>query len=295
VALRALRAADLVLVIGSDLDQLATTEFSWPAPDAQLVRVDIDPAELLALPGLNLWGDARHVLAELNALGVPDTAVEREAWIGETCELAQAMRPGVRAGDLKRQGSDSVWPGAMMQVVTDELGPADIVVADASYSSGWALDRVTLDSAGRRVLAPRGTGMLGWGVPAGIGAALACPDANVTVLVGDGAFQYSLGDLETAAAAELDLTVVLINNGIYGSQRLSNLLMQDRDYDDLHFGAGADYAALARSTGWNAVRVDELGDFRDAHRSARVTGGCWLVEVIVDRDMRPPLVKFDPR
>ena len=58
LALGCLRDADVVLVVGSDLDQLATTEWCWPSADAQLIRVDIDPSELIALPGINLWGDA---------------------------------------------------------------------------------------------------------------------------------------------------------------------------------------------------------------------------------------------
>ena len=179
-----------------------------------------------------------------------------------------------------------------MQVIGEDLADRDVLVGDASYSSSWVFDRVVLTRAGRRVLAPRGSGMLGWGLPAGMGAALACPDVRTTVVTGDGALQYSLCELETAARAELDLTVVLLDNGVYGSQRLSNLLGQGKDYEDLRFGAQTDYLALARSMGWEAVRVEDLATFRDAYRLSAERGGGWLLDVAVHPDSRPPLAKF---
>ncbi|MEX1143175.1 MAG: thiamine pyrophosphate-binding protein [Thermoleophilaceae bacterium] len=292
LALRCLREADVVLVVGSDMDALATVDWTWPGPDATLVRIDIDPSEFLGLPAINLWGDAKRVLAQLVA-EAPQATPEREQWLTELSAAVRSASDDVREADLARDDDGTVWPGAALQVVGDDLRAGDIVIGDASYSSSWVLDRLVVDRPGRRVLAPRGSGMLGWGLPAGMGAALACPGQRVTVVTGDGALQYSLCEMETAARAGLALTVVLLNNGVYGSQRLSNLLAQEADYQDLHFGAGTDYVSLARSMGWEAVKVGSREDFADAHRVARDRGGPWLIDVAVHPDSRPPLSKFD--
>jgi acetolactate synthase-1/2/3 large subunit len=186
-----------------------------------------------------------------------------------------------------------VWPGAVMQRIAHNLAPEDYVVSDASYSSAWMLDRIVQRRPGRQVLAPRGVGTLGWGVPAAIGVQLAHPGARVTCITGDGAMFYSLTELETAVRWGVGPTVVLLRNGVYGSQRQSNLLVQEQDYEDLHFGASLDYCGIARATGWSVVAVDSFNDYADAYRNALGSPEPWLIEVAVDPEARPPLTKFD--
>ena len=91
----------------------------------------------------------------------------------------------------------------------------------------------------------------------------------------------------------MDLRLVVLDNGVYGSQRQSNLFAQDRDYEDLHFGHSLDRLGLARSLGWSAVRAESVEAFSDAYRAALQAGGPWLIEVPADRDARPPLTKFE--
>ena len=290
---RLAREADVVLVVGSDLDALTTDGWSWPHQDATLIRVDADARELSALPGTHLHGDARAVLRELLGGEQPAVTGERRAWLeaiaGEVAENTSAQR----GADLAVDTLGKVWPGALMQAIGDDLREADYVVADASYSSAWALDRIVQRRAGRQVLAPRGVGTLGWGLAAAMGVKLAKPEADVTCVSGDGAFFYGLPDMETAARWSMDLRLVVLDNGVYGSQRQSNLFAQDRDYDDLHFGHSLDRIGLARSMGWSAVRAESADAFRDAYRAALEAGGPWLIDVRVDPDARPALTKFE--
>jgi acetolactate synthase-1/2/3 large subunit len=285
--------ADVVLVVGSDLDALTTDDWSWPHQDATLIRIDADARELSALPGTHLHGDARAVLRELLGGAQPIVTDERRAWLESIASEVTENNGAQRRADLAVDTPGKVWPGALMHAIGDDLREADYVVSDASYSSAWTLDRILQRRAGRQVLAPRGVGTLGWGLAAAMGVKLAKPAADVTCVSGDGAFFYGLPDMETAARWSLDLRLVVLDNGVYGSQRQSNLFAQNRDYDDLHFGHSLDRLGLARSMGWSAVRAESAEAFGDAYRAALQAGGPWLIEVAVDRDARPALTKFE--
>jgi acetolactate synthase-1/2/3 large subunit len=295
-ALESLRAASHVLVIGSDLDALTVTDGAWPSPSTELIRVDIDAAEIRSYPGLRLHGDARTVLRQLLAEEVAPIRPDRESRLTEMAARIAALDAEIVAADRGRDEDGSVWPGMIMQEIRARLGSADWVVADASYSSSWALDRIVQRRSGRQVIAPRGVGTLGWGLAAAMGVQLADPAARVTAISGDGALFFGLPELETAVRWGLDLNLVLLRNGVYGSQRQSNLLAQGKDYEDLRFGRGGlDHCALVAAAGWGAFRVADVADLSDAYDEARSTPGPTLIEVAVSPDSRPPLAKFDSR
>ena len=293
LGLQCLREADVVLVVGSDLDALTTVDWSWPAERALLIRVEVDAAELGGIAGLDLHGDARLVLQQILAEAPVRLGDDRRTWLNQLAAEQQRAADRLAADDRAQSADAAVWPGAVMREIEEHLALDDWVVADASYSSAWALDRILQRRGGRQVLAPRGVGTLGWALPAGMGVALAAPDSRVTVVTGDGALFYGLAEMETAARWELGINVVLFRNGVYGSQRQSNLLAQGRDYEDLHFGQGLDHCALARSMGWQAAGALTVTEFSDAYREALSEPVPWLIEVAVDPDARPPLTKFD--
>lgn len=294
IPLRLLRDADVVLVVGSDLDALTTVEWSWPGERTLLIRIDVDREELAGFPGIHLHGDAAEVLGQLLAEPGPPITSGRRAWLEQLAAEVRENAERIAASDLARRERGTVWPGAIVQRIALGLGAKDYVVSDASYSSAWSLDRIVQSRVGRQVLAPRGVGTLGWGLPAAIGVQLAHRDARVTCITGDGALFFSLAELETSARWGLPTNVVLLRNGVYGSQRQSNLLAQAKDYDDLHFGASLDYGAVARAMGWSAVAVDNVEDYEETYRNALRSPDPWLIEVAVDPEARPPLTKFDP-
>ncbi|MBS1842806.1 MAG: thiamine pyrophosphate-binding protein [Actinobacteria bacterium] len=294
-ALDALREASHVLVVGSDLDALTVADGAWPRPETEIIRIDIDAEEIRSFPGRRLHGDARAVLAQMLAEAPDEAEPDRAGWPAEkTSELAE-LDAEIAAADRSREGEGDVWPGLIMQEINARMGLRDWVVSDASYSSSWVLDRLVQRRSGRQVLAPRGVGTLGWGLAAGMGVRRAAPDGDVTVVSGDGALFFGLPELETAVRWGLDLNLIVLRNGVYGSQRQSNMWAQQQDYEDLAFGQGGlDHCALAVAAGWSALRVGDGTDFAEAYDEARHTAGPTLMEVAVDADARPPLLKFDP-
>lgn len=292
-ALPAVEAADVLLVVGSDLDNLAVCDGRWPQPHQSLVRVDVDVDVVTVGCDVGLLGDARHVLTQL-IRAVPSGGGRAErSWSRGIAACAHEHACTVRAQDLTRREPDgTVWPGAIMRVLAENLGPGDVVVTDASYSSAWAIDRLPAGASGPRIVTPRSTGTLGWGLPAALGSAGAA-DGRVVGVVGDGGLAFSVGMLEVAVRAELSVLLLLLNNGVYGSQRNSNVLAQGRDWEDLYLGARTDYAGLAASYGWKSVRADSLAAVRTQIETWTPTDGPVLVDVPVRPDARPPVLKYD--
>jgi acetolactate synthase-1/2/3 large subunit len=293
VATQCLSEADVVLVVGSDLDALTTSGGQWPSPDATVIRIECDPMQIVSHQGIHLLADAREALRQLID-GVPSANGSRDAdWLAEAKANIAARRLAVEKYDNSGDPAGKVSPGRIVAEIQRHLGEGDAVVTDASYSSAWALDRICQDWAGRFVFAPRGCGVLGWGLPAALGVKLARPDGQVVCITGDGGFHFSIGEMETAVRYGLDVTVVLLNNGSFGFQRHSDIARQGADPGDLCFGSRVDYGQLAGAFGWQPYRVESFEEFAEAYPAALADGGPSFVEVIVGQDEIPPIRKFD--
>jgi acetolactate synthase-1/2/3 large subunit len=296
VATQALCDADLVLVVGSDLDAITTSAGLWPSASAQLVRIDNDPTEMISRPGIHVLADAREALRQLGNASADELrrSDPDDGWLEETKGRIAEMRLAIQRYDNNSGDADGeVAPGRVVTELERHLGEGDAIVTDASYSSAWALDRICQDWTGRFVFAPRGSGVLGWGLPASLGVKLARPDGQVVCLTGDGGLCFSLGELETAVRNQLDVTLVVLNNGSFGFQRHSDMARQGADPGDLTFASDVNYADLARAFGWQSTRVSTFGEFADAYPAALADGGPTLIEVLVSRDEIPPISKFD--
>jgi acetolactate synthase-1/2/3 large subunit len=162
----------------------------------------------------------------------------------------------------------------------------DILVCDASYPTGWGLVHHPIRQPGRSVLAPRGSAGLGFGLPAAIGAAIACPGRRIVVLAGDGGFCYSLGELATAQLYGLPIVTVVFNN--------QSLAWIDHWHRIYFQGDGApfrwndvDFAAVGRGFGCPGIRVERPGDLGPALDEALAAGRAAIVEVLVSPEETP--------
>jgi acetolactate synthase-1/2/3 large subunit len=243
--------ADLLLVVGSELDGPMTRNWSMPRPPL-LVNVNVDPAALTTgfAPDVAVVGDARHVLAAL-AAALPARSTDDSA-LRRTREGTWARLRADEAGAPALRFLDSVDRAVE---ATDA-----VVVCDMTIPGYWygGYGRV---AGPRRLQYPIGWGTLGYALPASIGAAsigAASTGGAVLAICGDGGFMYAVGELAVLRQQVLPVTVLVVDDGGYGMLRFD----QDRAGDD-HRGvdlARPDFAALAASFGITAVRavVDDL-------------------------------------
>lgn len=291
-ALSLLQNADCIVVVGSDLDNLALVDGQWPQAGTTIIRVDIDADELRAHADVALCGDAASTLEALVSALPTDVpgAAERRRSAELTARRVQDNRAEVLRQDAGFDQQGVIWPGRIVREVANTLGSGDVLVTDASFSSAWCVDRLVAVDGAPALLTPRAAGTLGWGLPAALGAKLARPSNRVIGIIGDGALFFSIGDMETAVREDIPVTIVVLDNGTYGSQRHSNLLAQGRDHGDLHFNQRTDLTLLARSFGWSAERVESPDALAAA--LARRESRPQLIVAAVDPDHRPPIFKF---
>jgi acetolactate synthase-1/2/3 large subunit len=282
------QAADLVMFVGCKAGQLTTFSYKCPDKNTQVIHLDIDPEEI----GRNfpntapLLGDAKlglnALLAELKKPKPTVTwdlkayAKQYEQWYAEKT-------------DPKHTANEPLRPPAVMAILNEHLTNEDMVVCDASLSSGWAAAYLQFKGAGRRCIAPRGLAGLGWGSPATVGAALALDkNQRVLQLTGDGGFGYSVAELEVMLRLKLPVVTILLNNDTLGWIKHVQKDHYDQNYVSTDF-AHVDFATVAKGFGARSYTVRTLEEFRQCLVKEASPDGPALIEVISDQWSTPVL------
>jgi acetolactate synthase-1/2/3 large subunit len=205
-------------------------------------------------------------------------AAMKEDWRREIEPAARATQRPIR-------------PERVFDEIDRVLDATSLIVTDASYVTGWAMSQLSVPSSGRFILSPRGTGGIGWSLPAGIGAKLGDPARTVICVTGDGGFGYVMNELETAARYGVDLLVVVFNNSTLGFQRHWEELAMGRylecDYLDV------DYSEVARALKCGGESVDNPDDLSAAIQRGLGYAGPYLINAVVDPEAAAPIVGFD--
>jgi acetolactate synthase-1/2/3 large subunit len=225
-------------------------------------------------------------------MGSMDLAKRRD----ERQELEKKIAAAWSAFDHRRatrvgHNGQPIRPERVMADLQTLIDNRTVVVADASYSSMWVVGQLRSHQTGTRFLTPRGLAGLGWGMPMGLGAAIALPDRTVVALVGDGGFAHNWAELETAVRHRIPLTTVVLNNGVLGYQKDAETVKFGAYTSACHF-ADVNHAEIARACGCEAVRIDSPGDILPALKRAIASKQPWLIEVMSDPDAHPPLSLF---
>ncbi len=270
--------ADAVLVIGSKLDQLSTIGFRMPRPDQLLAHIDIDGEEIGRVTAVDVGAvaDAREALSAL-------TQHVQQSGVGR-CSAWFAGLP-VELEAVAAAQADGVAPEAVVAALCASFPAAATLVADASLASGWASRYFRVAGPGRSFLAPRGLAGIGWSGGAAIGAAVAT-GGRVVCLAGDGAWGYTMAEVETAARMRLPITYVILNNASYGWVAHTETTMKLTELS--HLGQ-ADYSAAAAALGAKAWRVHSIDDFARTFAMAIDTEGPAVVEVLSSPSASPTL------
>jgi acetolactate synthase-1/2/3 large subunit len=146
----------------------------------------------------------------------------------------------------------------------------------------WAAQYYHFDRP-RRWINSGGLGTMGFGLPAAIGAKVACPDDTVVCLAGDGSLIMVCQELATAARHEIPVKVFLMNNGYFGMVRQWQELFWDGRYSSVEMGPSPDWVKLADAFGWKGMRCDQGGDLDEAMRTALAEEGPVLLDVHVSQ------------
>jgi benzoylformate decarboxylase len=285
--------ADCVCVVGARAFFPFSTESAAKLPDgAKLIHASADAAQIgwSIVPDIGLAGDAGAVLADLLAAvsatsGLP--AQSRADRIAHLEDLRTQYRDA-NAKDRTRHGQLAKDANAVSLVdITDALGavlPADSLVFDEAISSSRALLRHTAFKDGTRVFRTNG-GSLGWGLPAAVGAKIACPDKAVVCVVGDGTFHFTPQALWTSARENAPVVTIVVDNSGYLAVKLAieRHLAVDMA-PEVHPGTelpALDHVTVAQGYGAHAMRIDDPSKLQAAFAEALASNRSTVIVIPV--------------
>ena len=289
VAAEAIASADCVVTFGASLNYFTTHEGSLLA-GKRVVQCDADADRIGSTVPIDagVVGDARRI-AETMAEWL--TAADHRPSAFRSDDLAARIAGFVPEDSFTDQSTgDTVDPRTAV-VHLDRLLPAErTVVVDAGR---FMLDALRLPVPGPEALVTsHAFGSIGLGVATGIGAAIGRPDRTVVVQVGDGGFMMGgLNELHTAVHNELDMVVVLFNDGAYGAEHVQLVNKQMDTAASLHHWP--DFTSVAAALGTDAVSVRNPGDFAAAAKAVdqRAPGRPVFIEIAVDPDVASRIVR----
>jgi acetolactate synthase I/II/III large subunit len=278
-----IREADLLLAIGGRLGEITTDGYTLlrpPAPRQRLVHVHPDPDQIGAVyqPELGIVAGLEAFAAAARALA--PAGVERRDGL-----LEDARRAYERNLREVRDLPGPLQLSAVIAGLRELLPPEAILTNGAGNFSIWA-HRFYEFHRYPTQLAPR-SGSMGYGVPAAIAAKAVHPDRPVVCVAGDGDFLMTGQELATAVQEELDIVVLVVNNGMYGTIRMH----QERHYPGRVIGTALhnpDFVAYAKAFGAHGVLVERTEDVPGALEEALGCGRPALVELRVDPDAITP-------
>lgn len=292
-------ASDCLIVAGCKLGEIATKRFALIPPGKPIIHIEIEPTEIgrTTRTDVALAGDARLTLEALSAeLGDGKVAArQRAAYVAELPKRMAEWRAG--AADRLESRETPINVGRLMGEL-NKIMPADgIVVADGGFAGHWGGLMFDTKLAGRHFLPDRGFASIGYGVPGGIGAQLgAGPKRRVVSLTGDGGFNMSLGELETARRVGANFVVVVFNNAASGYVKaLQHAVYGAGNYQSSDL-VEMDYAAIAKGFGCRGIRVSDPEKLAAAlQEGLDNTSTPTVIDAIVTRDPAKMLPAADNR
>ena len=280
---RALQECDVLFNIGGRFDDRVTGKASTFAPRAQVIHVDIDPSEIgkVVRADVGVVGDARLVLRAVLDVMPPRDASDWLAHIREMQAIHQHRQAYVRRPETAQLMPHDVY--AVLNRVLNERGSYR-VVTDVGQHQMWAAQLIDWRCP-RTHLTSGGAGTMGFAVPAALGAAIACPDETIWVVVGDGGFQMTNQELATICQEHLrNIKIAIINNGYLGMVRQWQQLFENRRYSGTPL-SGPNFARLAEAYGVRGLTVTRTGAVEHAVMDAWAHDGPVLIDFQVEREV----------
>jgi acetolactate synthase I/II/III large subunit len=270
----ALDECDLLVNIGARFDDRATGQVSGFAPNAFVVHVDIDPAEI----GKNVHtdvpvvGDAREVLK----LVIPEVQEgsydDWMAWIDSRRNRA--------LDEALEDRPDWPEPYSIIKAIAEATKGEAIVTTDVGQHQMWAAQHYGFNHPDRWITSG-GLGTMGFGLPSAIGARIGRPDLEVWAVIGDGGFQMSCNELATAVQENLDINIAVINNGYLGMVRQWQDLFHAKNYSEVKIG-GPSFEKLAEAYGIAGMTVRTDAEIAPAIERARALRGPVLIDFVIE-------------
>lgn len=269
--------ADLIIAAGSRFDDRITGDPDKFCCNAKIIHIDIDPAEIgkNKKADIPIVGDLKNVLLELNKRL---DKMEHEEWL-KTVEAWKKEYP-MTFGESKE---GKLMPQEVFTKLNEVLEGNAIVATDVGQHQMWTAQYISFNKP-NSIITSGGSGTMGYGLPASIGAQVGRPDDKVIAVVGDGGFQMTMQELMMLVQYDLPVKVVLINNSYLGMVRQWQELFYDRRYSSVDLGVNPDFNKIAEAYGIDSVFIDTKEKLENKLKPAIESNKPVIINCIVEKE-----------
>ncbi|MEM1539802.1 MAG: biosynthetic-type acetolactate synthase large subunit [Candidatus Bathyarchaeia archaeon] len=266
--------ADVLLAVGTRFSDRTTGKADEFCPDAKIIHIDIDAAEI----GKNveadvpIVADAKKALREIYKLLQAKIAKkERTALMAKIKELKEQL-------EGKANCESELKPPRLMAEIRQLLPDNAIITTEVGQNQMWAAIYLKVYEP-RTFISSGGLGTMGFGFPAALGAKVAHPEVPVVDIAGDGSFIMTEQDLATSVEENIPVTVVVLNNSVLGMVAQWQRLFYNRRYFAVNLGKVPDFVKLAEAYGAQGFRVKTLEEFSLAFKKAIKSDVTTVIDV----------------
>lgn len=273
-----LQEADLLIVLGARFDDRAIGKTEQFCPNAKIIHVDIDRAELgkIKQPHVAIQGDVAEVLAQL----IPQTdASDRADWRQLVADLQKEF-----PGAIPTEG-DPLSHYGLINAVAACVDDSAIITTDVGQHQMWTAQAYPLNRP-RQWLTSGGLGTMGFGLPAAVGAALANPDRKVICFSGDGSLMMNIQEMATAAENQLDVKIILMNNQALGLVHQQQSLFYTQGVFAATYPGTINFMQIAAGFGLHTCDLNAEADPHAALQAAISRPGPALIHVRIDPEQK---------
>lgn len=277
----ALQNSSLIFAVGTRFADRVTGRLSAFAPDAKVIHVDIDPAEIGKNRNADIpvVGDARLVLAAINEQLHKDQAQPIDAeWVAKIDRIRR------ESPFYYEKRDDAIQPEYALELLDKLTKDRDTVfTTEVGQHQMWAAQYLHCTRP-RTFLSSGGAGTMGFGFPAAIGAQEGCPNSLVVCIAGDGSLQMNIQEMATAYEAGTPVKVLLLNNSTLGMVHQWQDLFYNKRYSQTVFTGNPDFVKLAEAYHWYGDSVSDPAQLEGAMEKWLSQEGPALLEVVIPDD-----------
>lgn len=285
-----IKTADVILLVGNRTNQNGTDSWSLLPDTAKFIHIDIDPTEIgRNYDSIRIVGDAKASLAKLiEFLDSEDPTIRNKTRSSFEQTIQQSRESHKNELFEIRNNENSVIKMEKFLYEANKLLENDHIIAvDASFASVWVTNYIEAIEE-RKFLFPRGMAGLGWGFPYAIGSKIAYPNRKVFCIVGDGGFAHVWSELETCKRLNLNIILVVINNGVLGYQMMAEKAQVGR-YTNVCEFSDVDHTKIAEACGIKGIRIEKVSDIAPVLSEALLNDESVVIDLIVDPNNFPPV------
>lgn len=273
---------DLMLAVGVRFDDRVTGKTDVFAPGAKIVHIDIDPTSIrknipVTVP---IVGDCRITLEKLNAIlekeDLGDMEEKHRSWLEQIGEWKST-------GPLVYHQAEVIKPQFVVEKLYELTKGEAIITTEVGQNQMWAAQYYHFDRP-NCFITSGGLGCMGFGLPAAIGAQIACPDKVVVDIAGDGSIQMNIQEMATAVQYNVPVKIAILNNGYLGMVRQWQELFYNRCYAHTEMSHAPDFVKLAEAYGAVGLRAKKPEEVEAVIKKSLSTPKPVIMDFVVERE-----------